>query len=200
MTAVVLTSELEAINTMLEIAGEAPVQSLALTGLLPLDRAKAKLDEISRIVQSMGWQFNTNEDVALTRNVGNEIPVASSWLSVEPNPEYSHYKAAPRGTRLWNGRDNLWTFDKDLKGSVVDLLAWDYLPEPARQYIMIRAARAFQRSGFGSDSVDRFTQDDENLALVTLSEYESRNGNYNMLTDSWDGARIVHAYEYGEAI
>ena len=53
------TTELEAVNTMLSMIGEAPVNSL--TGTLPLDATIAKntLTEISREVQAAGWHYNT---------------------------------------------------------------------------------------------------------------------------------------------
>lgn len=199
MSATTLTTELEAINTLLAAAGEAPVQSLALTGLLPLDQAKATLDEVSRLVQSTGWTFNTDEDYPLTRNISNEIPVPVNCLKAIPNDEYALYKAQLRGNKLWNGRDFAWTFDKDLKGTLVTLQGWDSLPQAARHYIMIRAARSFQARDFGSDSADRFTENDEMAALIAMSEYESDSGNFNMLRDSWSGAYTIHAYE-GEAI
>lgn len=197
MTTTVLTSELEAVNTILELSGESPVQSLSLTGLLVLDRAKAKLDETTRLVLAPGWTFNTNTDVTLARNISNEIPVAASWLKVDPDPEFMSYKVSVRGTKLWNGKTNAWTFDRDLKGTVVDLLAWDYLPQAARHYIMVAAARAYQRSGFGSSEINGFTEEDEQKALLALNEFESDTGNFNMLRDNWDGQRIVQAYEYG---
>lgn len=197
MTTTVLTSELEAVNTILELSGESPVQSLALSGLLVLDRAKAKLDETVRLVLAPGWTFNTNTDVTLARNISNEIPVATSWLKVDPNPEFMSYKVSVRGNKLWNGKTNAWTFDRDLKGTVVDLLAWDSLPQAARHYIMVSAARAYQRSGFGSSEINGFTQEDEQKALLALNEFEADTGNFNMLRDSWDGQRIVQAYEYG---
>ena len=59
------TTELEAVNTMLAVLGEAPVNSI--TGTLPLDASLAKttLSEINREVQSAGWHFNTFYDYTL---------------------------------------------------------------------------------------------------------------------------------------
>ena len=52
------TTQLEAVNIMLHVISEAPVNSL--TGTLPLDAslAKSTLEEINREVQSAGWVFN----------------------------------------------------------------------------------------------------------------------------------------------
>jgi len=53
------TSKLSAVNTLLAIIGEAPVNSLnaPLTGDASL--AERTLDEVSREVQGAGWSWNT---------------------------------------------------------------------------------------------------------------------------------------------
>ena len=63
-----LTTQLEAVNTMLGHIGEAPVNSISNTAELPVSAANAVtiLDEISREVQSEGWHFNTEIDKELT--------------------------------------------------------------------------------------------------------------------------------------
>ncbi len=195
MPSVVLTSELEAVNTMLAAAGEAPVLSLALTGLLTLDRAIATLDETSRLVQSTGWSFNTEYDYPLTRNGSLEIPLPNNTLKCDVDNDYASYKAQARGLYLYNGKTRLNTFDRDLEATMVFLLGWDSLPQAARHYIMIRASRAFQGRDFGSDSADRFTEYDEVQALLALQDYESATGNHNMIYDSWSTYKTIHGIE-----
>jgi len=53
------TSKLSAVNTLLAIIGEAPINSLnpPLTGDASL--AERTLDEVSREVQGAGWSWNT---------------------------------------------------------------------------------------------------------------------------------------------
>ena len=73
MTATTLTSELEAVNIMLEACDEAPVTSLVQSGIYPLDRAKGILSETSRVVQSLGWRFNTEYEFPLTRDEAGAV-------------------------------------------------------------------------------------------------------------------------------
>lgn len=195
MTTITLTTELEAVNVLLSAADEAPVNSLAVTGLLPLDRAIAVLDETSRLVQSRGWAFNTDTDYPLSLDGSNQLPLPSDTLKFDPNPEFVDYKAKARGLKLYNGKDHNWTFDKAFEGTLTRLLPWTELPQAARHYIAIKAARTFQGRDLGSDTNDRFTADDELRALLALQEYESDTGNYNMLRDSASAGFTVHAYE-----
>ena len=80
------TTELEAVNTMLSMIGEAPVNSL--TGTLPLDATIANntLTEISREVQAAGWHFNTEHKVTLAKDNNNKIPLASNIMRVDLDP------------------------------------------------------------------------------------------------------------------
>ena len=58
-TQITLTSELQAINTMLSIIGEAPVSSITENIGADVSIAKQILDESSVDIQSKGWNYNT---------------------------------------------------------------------------------------------------------------------------------------------
>lgn len=57
--ALVPTTKLEAVNVCLTNIGEAPVTSLESGLLVDAQIASDIVDEISREVQSIGWNFNT---------------------------------------------------------------------------------------------------------------------------------------------
>ncbi len=65
------TSKLQAVNTLLSIVGEAPVNSLTppLTGDTAL--ADRTIDEISTEVQSEGWSWN--------KRIYKQIPFRRKW-------------------------------------------------------------------------------------------------------------------------
>jgi hypothetical protein len=190
MTATTLTSELEAINIMLAACDEAPVASLGLTGLYPLDNAKAILSETSRVVQSDGWSFNTEKDYPLSRDPSDNIPLPTNALKVDVDADPS-VDPVQRGARLYDRKDHSFVFDKDLTATVTFLLAWDDLPEPARHYITIRAARTMQGRTSVSDSTYKYSADDEQAAWLALNSHETDTVDANMLRDSWDVAQIV---------
>lgn len=195
------TSELEAINVLLSVADEAPVQALTVTGLLPLTQARAVLDETSRLVQSNGWKFNTEYRYPLTRQVDNTINVPSSAAKVDVDDDYlGSCDPVQRGVRLYDAKNHTYTFDRDLTGTVVLILPWDELPQPVRHYIMVKAARTFQARQMGSDAADRFTENDELHAQLAASQYESDVGDHNVLRDSWSAQSIVYGRESPIAI
>ena len=58
------TTELEAVNIMLSTIGEAPVNNLD-SGLVDAETAETILKNVSRDVQSHGWNFNSEPDYTL---------------------------------------------------------------------------------------------------------------------------------------
>tara|TARA_R100001594_G_scaffold84230_1_gene118752 strand:+ start:635 stop:1246 length:612 start_codon:yes stop_codon:yes gene_type:complete len=186
------TTKLEAINTMLSNVGESPVNSL--TGSLTSDVSLAQniLDEISREVQSAGWHFNTEKDTPLIPNSLNEIELSDgvARVDLEGDNVSSDYDVVVRGSRLYNRKDRTYTFTETKKYTVTYMLDWEDLPELARRYIMIRAARVYQDRLLGSETLSTFTRGDEQRAFFALRDFEMETADYNVF-DNWDVARIL---------
>lgn len=190
MTSTALTAELDAVNTMLTSVGEAPVSSLSLSGQYPLDQAKSILSEVSRAVQSSGWAFNTEEGFTATRDGSNQITLPASTISFVPE-DSEDIDPVLRGLRLYDRKAHSYTFTKDVTGTLISVLGWDELPQVARQYITIAAAKTMQGRTSVPDSTYRYTQEDLDRALVTLTLSESREDTRNMLNDSWSVGSVV---------
>ena len=159
-----LTTKLEAVNSMLGHIGESPVNSISDTNALPVSAATAitVLDETSREVQTEGWHFNTEKDVTLTPN-GGTITLPTDVLQVDATD--SSVDIVQRGATLFDRKSNSSTFTADLKVTLLRLLDWDYLPETARRYVTLRAARIFQGRIVGSRELE---------ALIARDEYQAR--------------------------
>lgn len=192
MTSTTLQTELEAVNVMLTAAGEAPVASLVATGIYPLTQAKQILTETSRVVQSRGWHFNTLYEYPLVRNGSGNIVLPDNTLEVRvEDAKHTPHTPVLRGVRLFDSKARTYVFPRDFVGTVVELLAWDDLPQAARHYITIRAARTMQGRNTVPDSVYRYTMEDEADALQALSDLETTGGNFNMLSDSLSVSNIL---------
>jgi hypothetical protein len=63
----------------------------------------------------------------------------------------------------------------------VILLPFEQLPQAARHYVTIKAARIFQSRTVGSDALYEFTALDEKDALLDLKRNEGITGDYNIL-------------------
>ena len=73
------TSELQAVNTLLSIIGEAPVNSITGNTGVDVSIAVQILDETNVEIQSRGWHFNTEEEVTLSIDSSNsKIPVSAN--------------------------------------------------------------------------------------------------------------------------
>tara|TARA_B100000424_G_scaffold16757_1_gene12242 strand:+ start:135 stop:743 length:609 start_codon:yes stop_codon:yes gene_type:complete len=179
---VAATTELEAINIMLAAIGEAPVNTL--TGSLPVDVkiAQSTLVEINKSVQAEGWSFNTEIDVTLTRNASKQIILPADVLRVDANiHQHPDIDPIQRGLKLYDRLKNTFEFDEDLICTVVYFRDFDEIPEQARSYINIRAARIFVDRLVSDQGLRTYTKEDEIRARVTLTETDLANGDHNML-------------------
>ena len=168
-----LTSKLEAVNSMLGHIGESPVNSISNTNALPVSAATAisALDEISRAVQSDGWQFNTEVNVSLSPAGDGTITLSGDILELDPID--TSIDVVQRGLSLFDRSNNTTVFTSDLKVNQTRLLDWDSLPEPARRYITLRASRVFQGRIVGSRELEALIARDEYKAYAALMDFDS---------------------------
>jgi hypothetical protein len=184
-----LLTELEAVNVMLSVIGEAPVNTLEGAATVDVIQAKAILQQVSREVQSVGWHFNTEKDYPLLPDVNGNIVLASNMVLVDADTE-PDIDVAQRGNKLYDRKGHTFKFASSIKAEVIYLLAFEDLPQVARQFIVVRAARIFQDRMVGSDTLHGFTEADEKKAWADLKELEGDTGDYTIF-DSWDVSRTL---------
>ena len=199
--AVAATTELECINIMLAAIGEAPINSLI--GTLPVDAriAKSTLTEVNKSVQSEGWSFNTEIDVTLTRDGSDKINLPINVLRVDANI-HQHPTIDPiqRGTKLYDRQNNKFTFDEDLICTIVYFREFDEIPEPARRYMTIKAARVFVDRLVGDQGLRTYTEQDEIRARAILMETDYANADHNLLRGDPSLTNIFDTYNPSSAL
>jgi hypothetical protein len=199
--AVAATTELEAVNIMLAAIAEAPINSL--TGLLPVDAvtAQSTLTEFNKEVQSEGWSFNTETDVTLTRDGSNQISLPSNVLRVDANI-HQHPTIDPiqRGLKLYDRQNNKFEFDEDLICTVVYFRTFDEIPEQAKRYINIKAARVFVDRLVGDQGLRTYTKEDEIRARAILMETDLANADHNLLRGDPSLTSIFDTYNPSSAL
>ena len=181
--AVAATTELECINIMLAAIGEAPINTL--TGTLPVDAVTAQrtLAEINKDVQNEGWSFNQEFNVKLTRDGTNQIALGTDMLKVDANVfDHPTIDVIQRGLKMYDRKNNTYVFDTDLTCNVTYFRDFDELPEPARRYINVRAARVFVDRLVGDDGLRTYTAQDEARARANLMETDMDNADHNVLS------------------
>ncbi|MBK8189213.1 MAG: hypothetical protein IPK79_02050 [Vampirovibrionales bacterium] len=182
-----LLTELEAVNVMLSVIGEAPINTLTGAATVDVIQAKAILSQVSREVQTVGWHFNSEKEYPLVPDINQEITLATNMVRVDAD-QYPELDVVQRGLRLYNRKDHTFKFDKTVKAEIVFLLSFEEIPQTARQFIVIRAARIFQDRMVGSEVLHGFTAVDEQKALADLKDAEGDTGDYTIF-DHYDAYR-----------
>lgn len=177
--ALVLMDKLDAVNELLSIIGEPPVNSLSDTELTEALLAENILDRVNRYVQPEGLHANTVYNYTINPDSNNKLPVPSNALSVDPMDRQMDLMFHKGFLYDKDGFTN--KFYEPVKCQVIFLLQFDDLPEHVRQYITIRAARIFQKRMLGSDVVHQFTEEEEYQARVNMRTREIENEDHNML-------------------
>ena len=181
------TTKLEAVNSMLSTIGEAPVNSLS-SGLVDAETAETILNEVSRDVQSTGWNFNSEPDYTIAADSDGNVVLPSEIVRADLANSETKFRSSKneyvqRGNKMYDKVKHTFNIAKSLKLDVVVLLDFETLPEVARRYIAVKASRLFQERVVGSDTLSAMNRQDEQIALFALREMEGDNGDYNIFDD-----------------
>lgn len=182
-----LTSELDAINIMLATLGEAPINTIESEEGIPPDVAIAKntLEEINREVQSRGWSFNTEEKIKLIPSEEGEIALPANCLSFFPS--LFDNALIQRGNRVYDKFKHTYNIGKVIEADVILLLNFEELPEVAKRFITIKAARIFQDRALSSEVLYKITSKDEQIAEVALISFNAELERNNVNQDPYSG-------------
>ncbi len=189
-----LTSQLEAVNTLLATIGESPVNTLN-SGLVEASDAEQTLANVSREVQAKGWSFNTDLTFKLTPDASGELQLPSNCLHVDTTALRMGTESdlVQRGMRMYDRIKNTYAINTTIEVDMVMLLGFEELPEAVRRYITIRAARILQDRSLGSESLHSYNSNDEHAAWIALVQNEADVEDLNIF-DNYSVHEIAHSY------
>jgi hypothetical protein len=191
MDAITLTTELEAVNEMLNAIGEGQVSSLD-TGNADVQQCVRLLRDHSRKVQKRGWWFNTDHEYELTPNGNDHLVLPANTLKVDPAGVDRWEKPwVQRGLKLYNPSEHTFVFTKSVKVDLVTGLDWDSLPQTARDYITACAGLEFTDTDMASEVRHSFTKRRMEDAWLELLKEEAEASDYNMFRDSETGLEMA---------
>jgi hypothetical protein len=187
-----LTTKLEAVNTMLGVIGESPVNTISGNSLpVSVVTALNVLDEVNREVQSEGWHFNTEFEYPMVRNSSNHFPLSNNTLKIDlPIDQHTDLDIVQRGTTLYDRKNHTDVFTEDIKVTISFELSFEELPQQFRTYINIKAARKFANRFLGSPEIETFTLRDEINAKATAVDSDSENADRTIF-DNYDVLRVI---------
>ncbi len=173
------TSLLEAVNAVLATIGELPVSSILTSGFSEAVLARDTILEVSREVQSIGLHCNTDYKYTLTPDINGLIVLPPGVLKVDAS--YRYQDVTQREGRLYDRDNHTFVFGKPIDVDIVWELDFEDLPETVKRYIIIRAARLFQKRVVGSDALHVLSEDDERRAFAAVMAEEVLNEDANIL-------------------
>jgi hypothetical protein len=180
-------TELEAVNVLLTTIGETPVNTITGNLVTDVTVAQQVLNEVSREVQSEGWHFNTEQGVKLTPNSSKEIIVPPDVARIDAK----FIDVTMRSGKLFNLTERTFKFDNQLEVDIVYYQDFLDLPDQAKRYITVRAARIYSDRMINSETIHQMTLRDEQKALIALKEFEGDVGDYTMM-DNYSVARVMN--------
>tara|TARA_R100000406_G_scaffold96006_1_gene92150 strand:- start:1357 stop:1959 length:603 start_codon:yes stop_codon:yes gene_type:complete len=187
-------NKLAAVNIILSNVGQAPVTSITSTNPM-VAIADSILDEVMLQVQSEGWVFNTEQDYPFTPDTNKNIIVPPNVLSID-SVHWGNMEPVIRNGKLYDKRHHTYEFTEKLYAKVVWYFDFEELPEVFKQYIVVRAANLFAGRAVGSTEVVKYSEREEARALAAVMEYETQQGDYNMLNDRAGGNELQSYIPY----
>lgn len=168
------TSTLDAVNQMLSCIGGSAVVSLD-TDNPEVASAVAILEETTRTVLSEGWDFNTEQDYPFQPNLNNEIEVPSNLLQFSASYEkhYSKYLIVERLGKLYDKLAHTYKFHETIYCDVLWGYNFNECPQPFKEYITVRASRAFASRMVGSKEQVELISQDEAICRSLCIAYDS---------------------------
>jgi hypothetical protein len=176
------STELDAVNVMLQSIGQAPVNTLSVEGITDVSNARLILHNTSREVQQRGWHCNTDEELPLTPDVNGKITYPPDALSADPERGEGLDLTARSDAgvlRFYDRKEHTFVIGRTVKFTVIRFLPFETLPQSLRTHIMARAARRFQSTVVGSQILWQFTREYEAECQVEAERDELRNADNN---------------------
>ena len=187
-------NKLSAVNIVLSNIGQAPVTKVDNDNPMVV-MASNTIEEVSNSIQSEGWTFNTERAYPFVPQTDNKIPVPENVLQLDA-VYYSTLETVIRGGFLYDKRAHTFTFDGPLKLDVVWLVEFDDMPDAFKNYVTMRAANLFAGRSVGSTEAVKFGEREEAQARAAMMEYETSQGDYNMLgTDGNQNFRTYRPFD-----
>lgn len=193
------TTELEAVNAIIDTIGEPEVLDLDVAGSYDVQRARTLLTRELRSLLKRGWWFNT-ELRTLTPDVDTRMPVPLNFLFMEPldyqtyglrgSTVYNHDRYTQRGAFVYDLVEATDTgFEEDMEVRAYIGLDYAEIPESAREYVYKSAASAFIKKSLGELKLWQAEELDVADANAQLEAEQHRHVRTTLL----DNPRIVRA-------
>lgn len=172
-----------AVNILLQSIGELPIETLEdIDNVLEAKIAKDVLIESKNTILSMGWNINTDSDYTLYPDSNGKIIIPPHVLDIK-----SGSTITVRDWMLYDKDNKTRIFTSPVSCDIIWNQEFNSLPHAIRYYITIFASRVFQARQISDQFMYKFTQEDENRALIAAKHSNGFTSEFNILNSSYAG-------------
>ena len=188
-------TDLEAVNGMLALIGEAPVTTINDTGQADVNLATQMIRNNMRQIMVRGWSFNVDKEYTITKDASGFINVPTNALAIAPS-RWSGVRAVQRGSKMWDLDNQTFVWTKDLSLDIVWFQPFNELPDHARQMIFAAASVDFAKSQMASSAIVRSAMEEFTFARKTFLQVERRITKPNVFSDSSTALDLIRDPNY----
>lgn len=173
-----MTTELEALNQILSVTGDAAVTSVSSTYEQAVI-ARRILNEVSRERQAKGYWFNEVDELLIVKDGSGFINLPADTIRCDIPYDYGYL--VQRGLKIFNKVTNTYVIDSDVYVNLVSELVWELLPQSFRQFVISHAKLRYNAEYFGSPETQDNVTIDINRYGLELEREDTDNRNLNLL-------------------
>ena len=185
-----VSTELDAVNSILMSVGETPVNTLTVQSP-EVAIAQKTLRQICREVQAEGWSYNTENEYPIQLDTNNQCIIPNNVLQLDLNifqhgKDYDVVRRSDNGVmKVYDKKGHTFTFENcdKLYFDIVWMLDFEDLPQAFKDYVTIRASRVASNRMVNSQPSAKLLESDEALARASAIEYENRQADHNIFND-----------------
>lgn len=174
-------TRLQAVNIMLSVVAQAPVETLGTSTNVYVSTAENILDEVIRELQAFDWWFAREKEVVLSPDGDGYIAVGNNIVSLDDS--YGYYNLTIRDGFVYDLDNHTDVFSNSFTVDIICALEWDSLPLAAKNYAVKRATRILNGRLFRDSQVAREAAFDEQRAWEALVVENSRQADYNLMNN-----------------
>ncbi len=185
-----VSTELDAVNSILMSVGESPVNTLTVQSP-EVAIAQKTLRQVCREVQAEGWSYNTENEYPIDLDTNNQCIIPNNVIQLDLNiyqhgKDYDIVRRSDNGImKVYDKKGHTFTFTNcsKLYFDIIWMIDYEDLPQAFKDYITCRASRiASNRMVNNPQSAKLLEADEAGLRALAL-EYETKQGDYNIFND-----------------
>lgn len=173
-----MTSLLEAVNRVLALTGEEPVNSLD-TDFPQVSIVLNIITNQSRQIQQKGWWFNEESKIKLIPNIEKRIVLPENVLNCSIINDNGNF--IQRGDTIFNKLGQTYEFEHPLCADIVRFLEWTELPQIAREYVIAQARLNYNQDFFNDQNLKQDLYMESQKLWIELREKHINNLDLNVL-------------------